>query len=254
MIAVNPQYSQNCAGSAQGRGAVRITEDNRTVLVGLRAGHPTLQPQQQSKGGTAGQGQHAERGRIGIPGDREHPGNGERADHRTDLVQRLVHGETAASAGHTGRVRQQGVFGGAAHSFPDSLGDDQRARHPQGARDAKQRNRYHRQGVAGDGPGPKPSASIGQWPRHQPQAQGGGLTDAGDDSDHQSGRSQRSQQRAGDRTGPFIHDVGEQADHPEHCDESPRAQCRTGGADAAQRDITVRTHQMLGGVRTPGLG
>lgn len=48
--------------------------------------------------------------------------------------------------------------------------------------------------------------------------------------------------------------AGEEADHPEHCDESPRAQCRTGGADAAQRDITVRTHQMLGGVRTPGLG
>lgn len=146
----------------------------------------------------------------------------------------------------TPRPQLTAAFGGALY--------DQRARHPQGARDAEQRNRYHRQGVAGDGPGPKPSASIGQWPRHQPQAQGGGLTDAGDDSDHQSGRSQRSQQRAGDRTGPFIHDVGEQADHPEHCDESPRAQCRTGGADAAQRDITVRTHQMLGGVRTPGLG
>ncbi len=76
------------------------------------------------------------------------------------------------------------VLAGPRTAFPTRLGDDQRA--PPTGRPRCQQPEPLPSKCSRRRSGPKPSASIGQWPDTSPQAPGGSLTDASDDSDHQS--------------------------------------------------------------------
>ncbi len=198
-------------------------------LVPGRVRDAKAQPDQQGQGDHAGRGQHSEGRGVVAAGGRQDGGDGERADQRADLVHRLVHGEAAAAPGGGGRVGEQGVLGRRAHRLADAFGDDQRARHPQGAGQAEERDGGHGQGVAGDRPGPEPAGAVGQRPGDQPQDERGRLADTGDDAHRQGGGAQRGQQRPGDRAGALVDEVHQQADRAERHHEAPRPHPRGTG-------------------------
>ncbi len=157
---------------------------------------------------------------LQVSGHRDDSGHQQRSDEGTDLVQRLVDGESTPQPDLSRDPREQGRLRRAAHRLTGAFGEDQGAGEGESGstderRHRQQRHADRRESVAPQGEVPVVPGPVSQRAEHQPQHQGSCLAGTRDQP-HQRGRgTEGGQQRPGHRARALIDHVGREAHDPE---------------------------------------